>query len=333
MTLNWKKLYKPVIYAGTGLFTLIFMFFNYCSAFAIYGKRDMTRSVSGYGTMKFGRHSAWGKLEKMFDNFGEEPNFGLLLILQSIIMIVILILAIVLLAYGVIGILKNTADIRILPTEINKTTEKYTGLVLMVNWILHATSAFFVLLSCVINLYTAEMDEDFLMGLMPGAGLFLLLILTIGAWLAFVLLSKNFGDDDSDTVYTCAACGAKARAGEKFCQQCGGAVVAKVVEAKPDVKTLYTCTKCGAKAKAGAKFCQQCGGEVVSQMISGYACSQCGAKAKATVKFCQQCGGAVVAQIVTPVVPTVTCAACGAQVPTSDKFCQQCGTKVAEENE
>jgi hypothetical protein len=49
----------------------------------------------------------------------------------------------------------------------------------------------------------------------------------------------------------CPKCGAEAKAGAKFCDECGSSLVQRT-----------ECPKCGAKLAAGAKFCAECGQKI-----------------------------------------------------------------------
>ncbi len=69
----------------------------------------------------------------------------------------------------------------------------------------------------------------------------------------------------------CPSCGATAKAGAKFCPECG----------KP-MQNL--CPKCGKPVKGGMKFCSECGASL--QPV----CPKCGAKLNAGAKFCPECG-------------------------------------------
>ena len=77
-----------------------------------------------------------------------------------------------------------------------------------------------------------------------------------------------------EEVETCIKCGAKLKAGAKFCGECGA-------------KQGVSCPKCGALVDANAKFCGECGESLVKT------CAKCGAQIKAGAKFCGECGNKV----------------------------------------
>ena len=76
---------------------------------------------------------------------------------------------------------------------------------------------------------------------------------------ALKVLEKKFPASESaeTVIYVCSKCGKRARAKDKFCNECGGAV-----EQQVKVNNKYVCTKCGKEATAKDKFCNACGGEI-----------------------------------------------------------------------
>lgn len=70
---------------------------------------------------------------------------------------------------------------------------------------------------------------------------------------------------------TCIKCGAKIKAGAKFCGECGA-------------KQTESCPKCGASITAKDRFCPECGQSLQST------CPKCGAELKKNAKFCAECG-------------------------------------------
>ena len=96
-------------------------------------------------------------------------------------------------------------------------------------------------------------------GIRLSAGIFISLVITVGAVVALKILEKKLPATDSGEIitYVCNKCGKKARSSDKFCNACGGEIEKKVV-----VKEEYACEKCGKRATAKEKFCSACGGEI-----------------------------------------------------------------------
>lgn len=89
---------------------------------------------------------------------------------------------------------------------------------------------------------------------MPGSVVLLivsivLLVLCLGAVgvsVFFIIKGARVSSDVS-----CPKCGAKQRAGTKFCAECGAQI--------PAVSTQAFCTECGTRFEAGMAFCPNCG--------------------------------------------------------------------------
>lgn len=77
----------------------------------------------------------------------------------------------------------------------------------------------------------------------------------------------------------CPSCGAKVRAGAKFCPECG-----KPIADRPSGDAIV-CPKCKTRVKVGVKFCPECG-----QSLGDKVCPKCGAKCSPAAKFCPECG-------------------------------------------
>ncbi|MFP1632830.1 zinc ribbon domain-containing protein [Zhengella sp. ZM62] len=81
--------------------------------------------------------------------------------------------------------------------------------------------------------------------------------------------------------FTCHACGAPLKKGQKFCPNCGAEAVQ---EPEPS-----TCPSCGHPVKPGARFCTHCGHKFEATKPDPV-CPSCGRSVKPGAKFCTGCG-------------------------------------------
>ena len=299
-----------------GLFNFILFIFPYLAVTVkstVYGYSDSgSATASGYDVMDL-----WDS-----DFFGGTSSF---------VQILILIVGIVLLIIGTIGLLKAFGVLTTLPEKIEEyTSKKYAILGLLAFAALNA-----LLFVCLfIFSFTGSTTETstyygstykHTTDVSLHFGAYVALILSVGA----IAVLKYFADKlpqggaTESVEYVCTKCGKKAKASEKFCNACGGAI-----EKKVKLPVEYVCTKCGKKAKATDKFCSACGGAVEKQVKRPmeYVCSQCGASAKATDKFCILCGGTIDAKEKT--MKQCVCSKCGAAAKEGDKFCMVCGGAI-----
>jgi len=268
--------------AFLGLFHFVMLAFNYVSAFAKYsGERNADPALNGYQTMKF-------------SDLVDTQAAGLAVV-NGILQILLLLLAVALLAVGVMGLLKAFGIFEQFPDKVDKyETKKLAGFGL-----LGYTAISFLLF--VLMLIWAGVNTESMFGVKIGVcvGFGMYFALIFGGLLAAVpyVLPKFVPGLNEETArgpqmtYRCEKCGKKAGKNEKFCSVCGGAVVAEVVK-----QYNYVCSGCGKKMKKTDKFCSVCGGAVVAVEVKQmeYVCSNCGKKMKKTDKFCNVCGGAVV---------------------------------------
>ena len=234
-----------VFCAGLGLLNFIFLAFNYIASFAEYsyggyGNYSQSYGVSGYKVMDL-----W---ELKFSG-----------VMSSIIQLFILLLGIALLAWGVLGLLKAFGVFEKFPDKIGKLESKKLGEFGLFG--LAGLNVLLLIFLIVLTVSNTEKSEYGSAGIKFSAGIFIALIFTIGAVVALKVLEKKLPatDEGGETVtYVCGKCGKKAKAKDKFCNECGGEIEKKAV-----VKEEYACEKCGKKATAKDKFCNECGGAVV----------------------------------------------------------------------
>lgn len=270
------------ISAFLGLFTFIFMAMPYFTL-SFY---EASASASGY------------------DFFSVDTGIGFIAILMLLTVILALVMAVVMLAYGVIGLLSGLGIVA-LPESVTKfVPQKRVKLLLRVNMII--TIVFFIwILLDVIGYADSYYDAA------PGVGIWLALIFSIAGVIANKILSNKFGTSSAPAAskdsYACTSCGAKAKPDDKFCSACGGKVE-KVVKAE------YACTSCGASAKEGDKFCSACGGQIAKKTpeeATEEADSTEEATASANTETAQG-----------------TCPVCYSSIPEGTNVCPMCGSAV-----
>lgn len=300
MTPRFQRSLRPLICIVVGLLVFIFMIPNYMSLFMSYKGDDdageaLKESFSAYESISFGDESAGEYLEELL---GDDAHATFLLSLVAILLILAIIVAVVAILWGVLGVLKEFAGIDVMEmAHLDAAlTEKIPSWILLGNMLVHAVAAFVTLLTCLINLQTGSLwGVEISMGLQPGVGLFLLLILGIAAFVGYRYLDKLVPAEERgpSVVYECSVCKARAKASAKFCSACGGPVVA--VEKAP---AGNVCPACGARMKADDKFCPACGTAAAPRRD---VCSVCGTKLPANAQFCTVCGTAVPTQTEPPV--------------------------------
>ena len=291
--------------AFLGLFNFITFAFSYLGAYVEYsGESETLATKSGYGVMNLFDTDFWGAT-------------------SSLVQILILIAGIALLAIGVLGLLKAFDVLTTLPEQVEKyVSDKFA------TFALFGFAALNTLLFVLLWIYAianTKGDSYYEIGVSVSFGAYVAFILAVGAAVAIKVLADKLpqGGATESVEYVCTKCGKKAKASEKFCNACGGAI-----EKKVKLPVEYVCTKCGKKAKATDKFCSACGGAVEKQVKRPmeYVCSQCGASAKATDKFCILCGGTIDAKEKT--MKQCVCSKCGAAAKEGDKFCMVCGGAI-----
>lgn len=246
-----KSNIEYVFCAGLGLLNFILFAFPYVSAYADFdlgsfgGSQSVSEGISGYSVMG----DIW------------EGGFGG--VMSSIVQIIIFIAGIALLAWGVCGLLNELGYLPVFPKKIGEFDNKQISeLALRIMAALHVLQLIFLII------FTSSNSEDMMgfgsAGFRLSAGIFISLIIYAGAVGGLYFLKKKFPatEDGPSVSYVCSGCGKKAKATDKFCNACGGAIEEKVI-----LPVVYVCEKCGAKASAKVKFCSTCGGAIVQKEI------------------------------------------------------------------
>ena len=221
MKLNIKKVFKPACYAAIGLLTIVFMLFGYAAAFASYGGESRSEGMSAYKCMNLGEESLANAIEQLL---GSEAIATFFFTFAAIGLILMLILSIALVLMGVDGFLKEFAGIDLLKNVDAKLVERIYKIIYRAYFISNVASAGCLAIACLLNTYSVF---GMTMGFRPDFGMYLLVIFAVAVWFGLPRLEKKIGliADVPEVTYQCSACGAKAKAGDKFCSVCGAAVV------------------------------------------------------------------------------------------------------------
>ena len=231
-----------------GLLNFILLAIPYLSSFYSYdlgewgGKKSESEGISGYEIMDL-----W------------EGGFSG--VMSSLLQLFVLILGIGLLAWGILGLLKALDILPQFPDKLGGLESKKLG-----EFGLFGIAGLNVLLLVFLIIFSASNTETYSeygmessAGIRLSAGIFISLVLSVGAVVALKVLEKKLPASDSgeSVIFSCSKCGKKARSSDKFCNACGGAVEKKIV-----VKEEYACVGCGKSASGKDKFCSSCGGEI-----------------------------------------------------------------------
>ena len=246
-----EKIKSNLAYVGCailGLLNFILLAIPYISSYYSYdlgewgGKQRGSDGISGYKVMDL-----W------------EGGFSG--VMSSLIQIFVLIGGIALLAWGVLGLLKAFGIFDKFPDRLGNIESKKIA-----EFGIFGLAGLNVLLLVFLIIFSATNSESYSeygmegsAGIRLSAGIFISLVITVGAVVALKILEKKLPATDSGEIitYVCNKCGKKARSTDKFCNACGGEIEKKVV-----VKEEYACEKCGKRATAKEKFCSACGGEI-----------------------------------------------------------------------
>ncbi len=241
-----------VFCAIIGVINFILLIIPYISSFYSYdlgewgGKQSNSSGISGYKVMDLWEGGFSGAM-------------------SSLVQLLILIVGIALLLWGILGLLKAMGTFDKLPDKIGNIEAKKIG-----EYGLFAMAGLNVLLLIFLIIFTASNSESFSeygmessAGFKLSAGIFISLIITVGAVVGLKFLEKKYptsNNSKENVNYICSKCGKKANKEDKFCTACGGEI-----EKKSEKKTEYACSKCGKNVTEQDKFCNECGGTVVEK--------------------------------------------------------------------
>lgn len=275
-----KKNLRWIVCAFLGLFHFVLLAMPFITAYAKYSGDSETQSQSGYKTLSF--------------EIMEELDAG---VLVSLLQILLLIVAIVLLLLGAYVLVKAFLGDMIsskanfeLPESFGPL--KVKGLCNITYLVYAAVNVLLFLSGVLVSLMNSDSFMGVKIGLYPSVGSYLMLILSVGSFVALTIVEMKHPELlSTDTrKFACGNCGAPAKSGTAFCQVCGG----QVTEVAPAPKLVYFCENCNTAAKQGTAFCSACGGRIVAAPKPAYACENCNTPAKEGVAFCSKCGGRII---------------------------------------
>ncbi len=220
MILNFKRLMKPLIIAGTGLFSLLFMFFTYISP-------SLLEDYSAYACMGLGSSSPAAIVTSLgFDAAG-------VMYIVAIMMIIMFITSLVLLLSGVAMIVREVYGVNLIIKVNPRLVDRITQYSLLAHSAATIIGMLMVVIFCLANIGASAI---FLNASLPGASTFFLLILSVGASVSlFVLERKLFSKPYLlKKVHTCTQCGAYYAAPFQCCSVCGGALALQQVTVPND---------------------------------------------------------------------------------------------------
>lgn len=272
MTSRMKRCIRPAILVAAGILVLLFMIPDYISFVSIrHSWMSITETHTGVSAYR------------LISDIGSGNGLSVLI---GILMILAILVAIILLAWGVLCLLREFNIVNVPEMlHLNADSEKYIYMIaLFSNMVIHVLAAFLAII------YSIDISSKISgTNCLPDAGMYLLFFLSVGAFVGYFLMEKNgILTDGSSTTYECSNCRAKAKAGSKFCAVCGSPVVA----IEKGSTAACVCSSCGARMKSNDRFCTVCGAVSTSQAS---VCSTCGAKIAPGARSCTVCG--------TPVVP------------------------------
>ena len=279
-----EKIKSNLSYVGCvilGLFNFILLAIPYISSYYSYdlgewgGKQSGSEGISGYEVMDL-----W--------------DGGFSGVMSSLIQLFILIGGIVLLAWGLLGLLQAFGIFDKFPDRLGNIESKKLGEfgIFGLAGLNVLLLVFLIILSAVHTESYSEYGMKGSAGIRLSAGIFISLVLTVGAAVGLKVLEMKLpatGSGES-VMYACSKCGKKAGSSDKFCNACGGEIEKKVV-----VKEEYACAKCGKRASAKDRFCSACGGVIEKRVVhqEECACVKCARKSSVKEKFCSACGGEI----------------------------------------
>lgn len=208
-----------VFCAGLGLLNFILFAFPYVSLYADFdlgsfgGSQSVSEGVSGYSVMV----ELW--------------DFGFVGTISAMVQIIIFIVGIALLAGGITGLLNEFRYLPVFPKEIGEHDNKQIS-----EWALRFMAALHVLQLILLTIFSISNSEDAMgfgsAGFRLSAGIFISLIIYAGAVVGLYFLKNKLpaATDGPSVSYVCSGCGKKAKATDKFCNACGGAIVQKEID-------------------------------------------------------------------------------------------------------
>ena len=214
-----------------GAFHFVMLAFTYYTAFYKYsGESDSEKFCNGYKVMSFG----------LFD----DSKAQWLSVIIGILQILLLVAAVGLLVYGILGLLKAFGIFDKLPNKIGAFDSKKLASLALMGYA--AITLLMFILMIIYGICNTQSMYGYKVGLRVGFGGYFALIFAGLIAAAPLVLPKYVSGLNEETsagpqvTYVCTNCGKKAPKGVRFCNACGGNVAASVVK-----QYTYVCTGCG----------------------------------------------------------------------------------------
>lgn len=205
--------------AGLGLFTLILFAIPYLLVYSqSVDKNSMIPIVTDYYSINVSGY----QVMQMWDlGFGG--------VISSLLQIFVLVLSLLMLAWGVCGCLKVFGVFNSFPDKVWKVKSKtISNILLYIYLALNVLLLVFLIIVTATNVYTYEYTYTIeTMGIKFSAGLFLTLIIIIALVVTLYILNKKYSvnEEELNAVYICSGCGRKANPRHNFCFKCGERII------------------------------------------------------------------------------------------------------------
>ncbi len=236
MNTTLKRILTPVILLGTGLLNLIFLFLPYAAPYLSANLENVSYSYSGYEMLNFGEGSISQMLTELIELSTKSANGTFLLVFLGLVIISSIILSVAMILLGTIGLVRGTARVNLVGKLKYALVKKFYSIALLAFFIAAAAEFSILMLVCLINIHVIDIyDYVITYGLSPNVAPFLILLFGSAGWIVSLIFEKRFAAAANAklVVYTCTGCGASASANDRFCTQCGGAVIASEAVVDP----------------------------------------------------------------------------------------------------
>lgn len=228
-----KQSCSYITYIAVAILNFIFMGLGYAVFYASAGSYGSSESLNAYKCMSFGDESLKNLLDQFMYITGEGSKLTFLGVLIAIMMILMIVVNVVLIVAGIVGLVRVLAKKNLVPHMGKQMLDKSSGIVFTAGAAISVVSALFLILMSLCNNYKESLFESTIKaGMRPGVGMYLILVLFVGSWVADLLVFKKLGSKKAAASYVCSECGSVASKENAFCGKCGG----KVVEVPAEVE-------------------------------------------------------------------------------------------------
>lgn len=229
----------------------------YASMEGVFSRMRMSEVVSGYRMMGMGYADEFNMKAEAFGVIG------------GVVQILVMLVAAAMLAIGILGILKCFGAAEVLPDQVSGyDTKTLVGFVPALYLVVNILLCIVLLIVSIANM---NWDDGYREGVALARGFFWILIFaaaTTSYTAVLPLLKGALSTNGAPRMeYICGNCGKKSKKTNKFCNVCGGEIVARekvvvVPDAPAPVVVKNVCPNCGKEIAAGQRFCTGCGTSV-----------------------------------------------------------------------